>query len=461
MFQSLIYSKNMFKNKYFSNNNFKCINILINVELKIILCILSFYCSCTSDGQDEFSIVVRDPELQTQSSNSDNTTNPTDHTTTDSPENSNNQTSDSSNSSENQLTQVSNDDSIERLINTDESIYEIVFINDVGYAVTKNKIFKTNDGGLSWSSIFVSLNDDTFSSLYFENQTTGYINLGGNLYETKNGGITFNSIWDFNTNRSNYVDHWINDIVKLDNDLFVLVGQGSTGGFVGNTNYDKSDLIENYNFYNHNNFTLWKINLNESTIEEIINDDYPSYGFYLFNGKIYIPTFKKNVGTQIFEYDIELNTYKKDFQISNFFPLNLNFKDENFYGFGITIDGYSTSYYSNGNPINGFFCDEELPSSGQLTSCGYIISSNLDSSPTYKLINDNQFDGVVFNDSVVMNDIIFISGKCGTLIKSSNQGSTWEKIELNSDQDIYGIEKVDQNRLIVFGENGFSLIIQV
>ena len=60
-----------------------------------------------------------------------------------------------------------------------------------------------------------------------------------------------------------------------------------------------------------------------------------------------------------------------------------------------------------------------------------------------------------------MNDIIFISGKCGTLIKSSNQGSTWEKIELNSDQDIYGIEKVDQNRLIVFGENGFSLIIQV
>ena len=28
----------------------------------------------------------------------------------------------------------------------------------------------------------------------------------------------------------------------------------------------------------------------------LINDDYPSYGFYLFNGKIYIPTFKKMLG---------------------------------------------------------------------------------------------------------------------------------------------------------------------
>ena len=417
--------------------------------MRKVLLLLVFVISC-SDGQED--IIVRDVSI----TNNDNVTN----TNTSDNVNNNNSSSTTDNSSNNNpINENTNSNSTESVLNTSNSIYDIIFPSEnIGYAATSDMVLKTSDGGLNWNIIYESLNGDTFSSLFFENENIGYINHGGHLYETSNGGLTFNSLWDFNDNRTSYTDVWINDIIKFNNDLFILTGRGSSGDYVGNLNLDKSQLIETGIFFNHDNFTLWKINLNERTISEIFSKNHPSYSFTINNGKIFIPSFYRGLGCNIYSYDIELNqVYDNNNEniIDDFFPLNIIYTNGNFYGFGNYFDEYSTNYHSNGNPIY-VLCNDINVIEDDLMESKFFISSDLLSSFTFKSFD---FEGVSILNSIVIENEIFIVGTCGSVYKSADNGISWENLSIDVEFDLYGISKISSNKLIIYGKDGFSKII--
>lgn len=79
------------------------------------------------------------------------------------------------------------------LITTSSWINAMFFVNPLtGYVVAGKTVYKTNDGGISWSSQILSINFNCYS-VYFANLNTGWIASGPNIYRTDDGGISWTS----------------------------------------------------------------------------------------------------------------------------------------------------------------------------------------------------------------------------------------------------------------------------
>lgn len=80
---------------------------------------------------------------------------------------------------------------------TTNDLHSIFFVTDsLGFVVSQDSlIYKTSDGGLSWSSHIV-VGDGFFNSIYFLNKDTGFVAgydmTGGLIGKTTDGGITWN-----------------------------------------------------------------------------------------------------------------------------------------------------------------------------------------------------------------------------------------------------------------------------
>lgn len=81
---------------------------------------------------------------------------------------------------------------------TTNDLHSICFVNDtIGFVVAQDSlIYKTTDGGLSWSS-HVVVGDGFFNSIYFLNKDTGFVAgydmAGGLIGKTNDGGITWSN----------------------------------------------------------------------------------------------------------------------------------------------------------------------------------------------------------------------------------------------------------------------------
>lgn len=64
------------------------------------------------------------------------------------------------------------------------------FINTSGWLNDQNKLFKTTDGGVTWSVIFTTSNS-TIRDFQFVNDLTGYVATDNEIYKTTDGGKTF------------------------------------------------------------------------------------------------------------------------------------------------------------------------------------------------------------------------------------------------------------------------------
>jgi hypothetical protein len=105
-----------------------------------------------------------------------------------------------------------------------QNIEDIQFLTEqIGYAKGADKLYKTNDGGNTWTIILDSYYNGPF---FFLNQNIGFVNSAGNLYKTIDGGLNFSIIEYPNESMLQGVDIFsLNENVIWEVDgLFLLCG---------------------------------------------------------------------------------------------------------------------------------------------------------------------------------------------------------------------------------------------
>lgn len=109
------------------------------------------------------------------------------------------------------------------------------FINDIGYIVSYPNLLKTIDAGNQWTTIPLNITQAGLPTINFINDNTGFINGGpnllGNLYKTTNGGVNFYSI-------NAGVEDYIYKTFFIDNNTIYLSGESgifSRSYNIGNT----------------------------------------------------------------------------------------------------------------------------------------------------------------------------------------------------------------------------------
>lgn len=110
---------------------------------------------------------------------------------------------------------------------------QLQIVNNVGFALTNNQFYKTNNFGDTWTlvgtlNLGTSVNSSDFT---FINENLGYATTGGtyggHVYKTTDGGST----WEILNNGNDIIDEGISSICFLD---------GNTGFISGGFNQKKS-----------------------------------------------------------------------------------------------------------------------------------------------------------------------------------------------------------------------------
>lgn len=92
--------------------------------------------------------------------------------------------------------------------NTTSNLNSVYFLNaDTGYAAGFKSVFKTTNGGVTWTEKTISTTINTINDLYFANSNTGYVvgssnlQMNGAISKTNDGGDT----WTIQTLSNSYV----------------------------------------------------------------------------------------------------------------------------------------------------------------------------------------------------------------------------------------------------------------
>lgn len=157
--------------------------------------------------------------------------------------------------------------------------------NQTGFVTADSNIYKTTDGGMSWTNIFTA--SDWLSEIYFYDRNNGYV-IGewfGSLYKTEDGGATWNFEFQelFNARSIQFISrdtgfislyntilkttdggsNWIE--IEVDNSA-VLNGMHFINGQLG---YLCAD-----NYYTHRPNVYKTIDGGQNWMQQVINDSY-------------------------------------------------------------------------------------------------------------------------------------------------------------------------------------------
>lgn len=333
----------------------------------------------------------------------------------------------------------------------DYSIYEIQFINEnLGFAAAGTKLLKTGDGGETWTEVFTS---SGISEVLFLNELVGFINTDrgysdSKLFKTTDGGNSFQEIYE--STRS------IIDIYESNGALIISFSSyyskaneyesddgESYVGLIRNTTIVKSDDLgeESFDVYDFSESNNANCNGGSNICD--------SHGHFSIAVKdnILLWDMGGNTGNWVIRFKLDTNdledfVYNEDRQ--SLLESGMIVKTP-----PIRIKSYSVS----GNKIYAFGHYYKENSSSEQDN-GFIYSNDDGASWTYRSFGD--YENITFWSSYFSStNVGYIVGESGHFLKTSDGGNNWTKIDLGTYRNIYDIERVNNDTLILVGEDGF------
>tara|TARA_B100001250_G_scaffold212627_1_gene182392 strand:+ start:7192 stop:8568 length:1377 start_codon:yes stop_codon:yes gene_type:complete len=450
-----------------------------NLYLYFLFIILFNYCS---DGQEDI-ITVRDTTSSIIENNNESSSEPTSQTSspttsetsleTVSPTTSETSTAASETTAENttatisetsNITSENSDLNIETISSEDinYSIYEVQFVNEnLGFAAVNNYLYKTSDGGENWSIAYnyieanninpSSNNNGEISEVLFISESIGFINLelsynDGQLLKTLDGGNTFEKIFEtdgsiidmylYNETLILQTDGFTSKIYKFDEEGDAEFYPSGVGKMVVYVSDDYGDSFKSFDFYqsNSNNNTGDGFCDTYSGFSIIVNDDvlFISSGGTNYHWVLRLNLNENDLENYVYNDDRELFVESGIMVAIPNIHIKTFFKIENYiYAFG------NPYWYGSNDDYNGF-----------------VLTNDNGKSWTYKSFG--KYEEITFFSSYFSTpNVGYIVGEAGHFLKTTDGGNNWEKIDLSTFKNIYDIEKIDDNTLILVGEDGF------
>ena len=84
---------------------------------------------------------------------------------------------------------------------------------------------------------------------------------------------------------------------------------------------------------------------------------------------------------------------------------------------------------------------------------GFIYSNNDGARWTYRSFGD--YENITFSSYFSSTNVGYIVGESGHFLKTTDGGNNWTKIDLGTYRNIYDIEMINNDTLILVGEDGF------
>lgn len=369
--------------------------------------------SCTSDGQDN---IVRKPELQIETPNSDSDSNSTEETSGNTSDNSNsgNDSSTENSSSENNSSTESN--STNDGYQTTADLNKIHFIDEeIGFMAGDGLVLKTNNGGQTWTSIKEDKNIK-FTAIHFENESIGLV--GGNdgfysyVYLTNNGGLTWEliaSLWYSN---------------------------------------ESSEVINIFGDSNSKNIILF------------INQ-YPN--MTQTYGHIYVST---NTGQEWNRIGLQgtsgigsvYNLNKNIYFVTKPYWSGSDYRTSFYHSFFISQQSERLDIFNMGNlKLNDIYINSEI-SFGCSDKGSFAISSDLGKNWTLKSIYGYGESDFILTDFVDNLKGLIVTDK-GEILTTYDGGANWNLKYSLGQTKINDIKFLDQSMFLLIGDNGFIDIL--
>ena len=344
--------------------------------------------------------------------------------------------------------------------NIDDSIYEVQFINEnLGFAGAKQNVLKTIDGGESWSEWDPQKArgqgwnlTPSITEILFISESVGFINRGyGKLFKTSDGGISYEQIYELESGV-------IMDIYYENGTLFL-----SGSNIKKSSLYDDDDGENNPTSFRKNTMILTSENDGESfkifdfeDSNDANNEIYDTHGHFSLivkNNILFFDIGYSNAGYQRTEKNwvvrFDLNTNDLEDFVYN--DDRQSFLDS---GMIIETPPIRIKSYSKVDNYIYAFGHYFRPSSDSKEDNGFIYSTNNGESWTYKSFG--KYEEITFFSSYFSStNVGYIVGELGHFLKTTDGGNTWTKIDLGTYRNIFDIEKVNENTLILVGEDGF------
>jgi len=118
----------------------------------------------------------------------------------------------------------------------DLSITDVFYADSITAYAAGNSIWKTIDGGVHWNKIYTFSNMPSYQTLYFLNDTTGWVARRDGLYKTTNGGVDWQPV-----STGNQFDFSIDAVVFFTDVDHGFISDSSSIGITtnGGTNWNK------------------------------------------------------------------------------------------------------------------------------------------------------------------------------------------------------------------------------
>jgi len=370
---------------------------------------------------------------------------------------------------------------------TYENLYTIDFINDLtGFAGGENfTLLKTTNGGNNWNvrKIFVEYYSNIISQIDFQNENTGYIlfSSGSKLFKTTNGGINFININTPIEGNSGSQIKFINTETGfiLDNKLYKTLNGGLNWIQINLTDsLSVNDLkIKNglmhilcYNFLSNRYYYGVSNDLGNTISYKLIHFYDPYYKIQkldVINNYIY--AFATDFFNEILlkSSDNGLTWDIKPISSAHYFNDLLFFNDTTgIMIFGShggsgkikrTTNGGNTweDYYYDGNPNFSFlqFCQINNNEVYVCGTTGLLMKSNNEGADWIELskrVTSHNLNSISFKNA----NTGLIVGDNGTVIRTSNGGELWEKINLQTKKNFNKVFLFDDGIGYITGDTG-------
>jgi photosystem II stability/assembly factor-like uncharacterized protein len=288
---------------------------------------------------------------------------------------------------------------------TNNTLFSSCFINSqTGWVGGDNFLAKTINGGDNWSQYTISIPNTSINSIYFVNQNTGYAGGSyGPVYKTTDCGLNW-----FNYGvQSSYPSAFVHFV---DSD----VGWLANGKVLKTTNGGVNWLIQ-FDSSNINFEKLYFSNLQTGWIVGISIEGY-------FNPRSRIYTTTNGGLNWALQFNQPYNRLKAIKFIDN-------------------LTGWAIGGYEDNDLNINFFVAYKT------TNGGITWLSKGTSSINYSMESFSFFDSAT----------VVCAGKNGTIVKTTNDGNNWAKLESSTVNNLHSISVVKPNLAWVVGDGGSIL----
>jgi photosystem II stability/assembly factor-like uncharacterized protein len=301
------------------------------------------------------------------------------------------------------------------------------------YARAKGQISKTTDGGLTWNTITVDVND--LNSIKFVNANVGYVcGNNGRLMKSINGGINW-SIQNTSSNDTLIAVDFVNELTGwcAGRDFIIYTSNGGSQWY--RQNIDTNTIKPR--------FTVLKMYDSQNGLAGAYGKNFIGMYAYIFktsNGGINWRFVDSVNGYRIYsvcyvnQNIVYLSNYQKLYKSINS-GANWNF---------VTSLPGNTGYYPKIQ-----FKDENT--GWLIRGIDIFTTFNGGINWSYSLVSDySSFYDLIYTT----NNNIFAFTSKGTIFKSTNEGLNWGNYSINIESYLQNISIIDANNIFVSGSFG-------